>query len=179
MGLVPRLPCRSLDSLRTLWTLNSLGAGWTYVALWALNSWGPCAPVAPLLLGFLGDLEYPVDRLDLSLLEHLGFLAGPVNPSLRLLPLLLLLLSLQLSLSPRYLLLLLSHLLLLSGQVVHLMDLSLLPDLMAPLGRSVLLVLLTASHPCWTGYSCWTGSSFSRRPVAPVSPVAPVGPCTP
>ena len=98
----------------------------------------------PLLLGFLGDLEYPVDRLDLSLLEHLGFLAGPVNPSLRLLPLLL---SLQLSLSHRYLLLLLSHLLLLSGQVVHLMDLSLLPDLMAPLGRSVLLVLLTGQSP--------------------------------
>ena len=98
----------------------------------------------PLLLGFLGDLEYPVDRLDLSLLEHLVFLAVPVNPSLRLLPFLLSLLSLQLSLSPRYLLLLLSLLLLLlllSGQVVHQMDRLLPPDLMAPLGRSVRQVL--------------------------------------
>ncbi len=51
------------------------------------------------------------------------------------------LLSLQLSLSPRYLLLLLSLRLLLSGQVVHQMDLLLPPDLMAPLGRSVRLVL--------------------------------------
>jgi hypothetical protein len=101
----------------------------------------------PLLLEFLGDLEHLGDPSDLSLPALLGFLADLVNPSLRLLPFLLSLLSLQLSLSPRYLLLLQLHLLLLSGQAVHQMDLSLPPDLMALLDRSVLLVLLTGQSP--------------------------------
>ena len=148
VGLVPRLPLSLLGFLEDLMDLEFLGSRLDLCRLVGLEFLGDLVlQLPPLLLGFLGDLEYPVDQLDLSLLEHLGFLAGPVNPSLRLLPLLLLLLSLQLSLSPRYLLLLLSHLLLLSGQVVHLMDLSLLPDLMAPLGRSVLLVLLTGQSP--------------------------------
>lgn len=86
-------------------------------------------------------LEHLGDLSDLSLPAHLEFLADLANLSLRLLPFLLSLLSLQLSLSPQYLLLLLSLQLLLSGQVVHLMDQLLPPDLMAPLGRSVLLVL--------------------------------------
>jgi len=95
----------------------------------------------PLLLVSLGDLEHLADRLDLFLLVHLEFLGVPVSPSHQLLLFLLSLLSLQLSLSPRYLQLLPSHRLLLSVQVVHRMDLSLQSDLMAPLDHSVLLVL--------------------------------------
>ena len=151
MGLVLLLLLSLLGFLEDLVDLEFLAGRLDLCRLVGLEFLGDLVlRLPPLLLGFLEDLEYPVDRLDLSLLEHLGFLAGPVNPSLRLLPLLpllLSLLSLQLSLSPRYLLLLLSHLLLLSGQVVHLMDLSLLSDLMAPLGRSVLLVLLTDQSP--------------------------------
>ena len=97
--------------------------------------------VDPVVLDFLVALEDLVDPWDLSLLALLGFLADLVNPSLRLLPFLPSLLSLQLSLLPQYLLLLLSPRLLLLGQVVHQMDLLLPPDLMAPLGRSVRLVL--------------------------------------
>ncbi len=151
VGLVLLLVLSLLGFLEDLVDLEFLAGRLDLCRLVGLEFLGDLVlRLPPLLLGFLEDLEYPVDRLDLSLLEHLGFLAGPVNPSLRLLPLLLSLLSLQLSLSPRYLLLLLSHLLLLlllSGQVVHLMDLSLLSDLMAPLGRSVLLVLLTDQSP--------------------------------
>ena len=138
-----------LDLLWPRYSLNSLGT---------LNTLWPCWTYLSCTLGFLAD---------------------PVNPSLRLLPFLLSLLSLQLSLSPQYLLLLLSPRLLLSGQVVHQMDQLLPPDLMAPLGRSVLLVLRRACYPCWTSYSCWACSAFPCRPSCSHISCCPVGPWIP
>lgn len=104
-------------------------------------------PSPQLLLVSLVDLEFLAGLLDLFLLAHLVFLVDPVNPSLRLLPFLLSLLSLQPALSLRYLRLPLSNRLLRSVQVAHRMDLSLLSDLMVPLGQSVLLVLLKVPLP--------------------------------
>jgi len=140
--LLPPLDLESLAGLEFLGDLEFLVGRLDLCRLVGLESLADLdLQWPPLLLEFLGDLEHLGDPSDLSLPAHLVFLADLANPSLRLLPFLLSLLSLQLSLSPRYLLLLLSHLLLLSGQVVHQMDQLLPPDLMAPLGRSVLLVL--------------------------------------
>ncbi len=145
VGLVLLLPPSLLVFLEDLVDLEFLVGRLDLCRLVDLEFLGDLVLLLPpLLLGFLADLEYPVDRLDLSLLEHLGFLAAPVNPSLRLLrllPFLLSLRSLQLSLSPRYLLLLRLLPLLRSVQAVLLKDLLPPPDLMDLLGQSVLLVL--------------------------------------
>ncbi len=142
VGLVLLLPPSLLGFLEDLVDLEFLGGRLDLCRLVGLEFLGDLVLLLPpLLLGFLADLEYPVDRLGLSLLEHLGFLADPVNPSLRLLPLLRSLLSLQLSLSPRYLLLLRLLPLLRSVQAVLLKDQLPPPDLMDLLGQSVLLVL--------------------------------------